>query len=63
METNPRGLFKKGGSVRVWISRDERHLPVMFEVSMGFGTGTAELAQYTPPSAEEAANASEAKLK
>jgi len=49
MEKNPRGLFKKGGSVRVWISRDERHLPVMFEVSMGFGTGTAELAQYTPP--------------
>jgi len=49
MEKNPRGLFKKGGSVRVWISRDERHLPVMFEVSMGFGTGTAELSQYTPP--------------
>ncbi len=49
MEENPRGLFKKGGSVRVWISRNEPHLPVMFEVSMGFGTGTAELAQYTPP--------------
>ena len=57
MEKNPRGLFKKGGSVRVWISRDEQHLPVMFEVSMGFGTGTAELAQYTPP-AEAGAQAS-----
>jgi hypothetical protein len=55
MEVNPRGLFKKGGSVRVWISRDERHLPVMFEVSMGFGTGTAELSQYTPPTEDVAA--------
>jgi hypothetical protein len=55
METNPRGLFKRGGSVRVWISRDERHLPVMFEVSVGFGTGTAELSQYTPPTDEASA--------
>ena len=59
METNPRGLFKNGGSVRVWISRDERHLPVMFEVSMGFGTGTAELSQYTPPT--EAPSVAEAR--
>lgn len=49
MEENPRGLFKRGGRVRVWISQDERRLPVQFEVGMKFGTGTATLTEYIPP--------------
>lgn len=49
MDVNPRGLFKRGGHVRVWISQDERHLPVQFEVGMKFGTGVASLASYQPP--------------
>ncbi len=49
MEKNPRGLFKRGGTVRVWIAQDDRHLPVQFEVGMKFGTGVATLSSYTPP--------------
>ena len=49
METNPKGMFKRGGEVRVWISQDDRKLPVKFEVAMKFGTGTAYLTEYHPP--------------
>jgi len=58
MDKAPRGLFKRGGRVRVWISQDDKHLPVKFEVAMKFGTGTAVLAEYHPPTgAQEIANA------
>jgi hypothetical protein len=46
-KTAPKGMFKKGSSVRVWISRDERRLPVRFEVEFKIGTGVATLIQYT----------------
>lgn len=45
----PKGMFKRGSKVRVWISQDERHLPVKFEVEFKIGTGTAVLESYTPP--------------
>ncbi len=51
MEKDPKGMFKRGGTVRVWISQDERRLPVKLEVSMRYGTGTAWLTDYTPPTA------------
>ena len=41
MENNPKGMFKRGGTVRVWISQDEKRLPVKLEVSLNYGTGTA----------------------
>lgn len=50
MENNPKGMFKKGGSVRVWISQDARHLPVKFEVSLKYGTATAMLIEHEQPS-------------
>ena len=50
MDENPKGLFKRGGHVRVWISQDGKRLPVKFEVGMKFGTGTALLSEYQPPS-------------
>ncbi|HEU5079703.1 MAG TPA: DUF3108 domain-containing protein [Opitutaceae bacterium] len=56
MEKNPRGLFKRGGRVRVWISQDEKRLPVQFEVGMKFGTGTALLTEYRPPGSAGVAN-------
>lgn len=49
MDVNPKGMFKRGGRVRVWISQDEKHLPVKFEVAMKIGTGTALLTDYKPP--------------
>lgn len=47
----PKGMFKRGSTVRVWIAQDERHLPVRFKVDFKFGAGTATLVQYTPPTA------------
>jgi Protein of unknown function (DUF3108) len=51
MEKNPKGMFKRGDEVRVWITQDSRHLPVQFEVKLKFGTATAHLTDYTPPAA------------
>lgn len=49
-KTAPRGMFKRGSTVRVWISQDERRLPVKFEVEFKFGSGVATLVDYQPPS-------------
>lgn len=51
----PKGMFKRGSTVRVWISQDEQHLPVRFKVDFKFGAGTATLTQYEPPSVARAA--------
>jgi hypothetical protein len=47
--TAPKGMFKRGSNVRVWISQDEKHLPVKFEVEFKFGVGVSTLIRYTPP--------------
>jgi hypothetical protein len=54
MEKDPKGMFKRGGTVRVWISQDEKRLPVKLEVSMRYGKGTAWLTDYQPPSSQVA---------
>ena len=56
MEKDPRGLFKRGGQVHVWISQDDRRLPVKFEVAMKVGTGTAKLVDHRPPTAPSVAD-------
>ncbi len=48
-KTAPKGMFKRGSTVRVWISQDEHRLPVRFEVEFKIGTGTATLVSYLPP--------------
>ncbi len=48
----PQGMFKRGGEVRVWVSTDERSLPLRFEVKLKVGTGVAVLTDYRPPSLE-----------
>ena len=56
-KTPPKGMFKKGSTVRVWISQDDgRRLPVKFEVEFTIGTGVATLAQYQPPTGAETVN-------
>lgn len=49
MAGEPRGLFRRGGRIAVWISTDEARLPVRFEVAVAVGTATATLVDYTPP--------------
>ena len=51
MEKDPKGMFKNGAEVRVWITQDSRHLPVQLEVKFKFGTAVAHLTDYTPPAA------------
>ena len=49
-KTPPKGMFKKGSAVRVWIAQDDpRRLPVKFEVEFKFGSGVATLVAYQPP--------------
>lgn len=52
--TAPKGMFKRGSTVRVWVSTGEGHLPVKFEVEFKFGSGVATLVKYQPPSAPDA---------
>jgi hypothetical protein len=48
-KTPPKGMFKRGSSVHVWISQDGQRLPVRFEVEFKFGAGIATLIHYEPP--------------
>lgn len=49
-KTPPKGMFKRGSQVHVWIAQDdEQHLPVKFEVEFSFGAGVATLVKYEPP--------------
>lgn len=53
-KTPPKGMFKKGSTVRVWIETDdERRLPVKFEVEFKIGTGVATLTHYEPPASSK----------
>ena len=49
MDGPPKGMFKKGGAVKVWISNDADRLPLKFEVNVKVGTATATLVDYHPP--------------
>jgi hypothetical protein len=51
-KTPPKGMFKRGSNVHVWISQDGQRLPVKFEVEFKFGAGLATLIKYEPPSGE-----------
>lgn len=46
MEKNPKGLFKKGGEIKVWISQDASNLPVKMQLKLNFGSATLLLSDY-----------------
>jgi hypothetical protein len=46
MEKNPKGLFKRGGEIKVWIAQDGSRLPVKMQLVLKFGTATLSLAEY-----------------
>jgi hypothetical protein len=48
-KTPPKGMFKRGSTVKVWIAQDDHKLPVQFQVEFKIGTGTATLDAYRPP--------------
>ncbi len=45
----PKGMFRRGGEIRVWVSLDEARLPLRFEVKLKVGTAFAVLTNYQPP--------------
>jgi hypothetical protein len=45
----PSGLFKRGGSLKIWIEDSPARLPLRVEVKGRFGTVTADLVDYSPP--------------
>jgi hypothetical protein len=62
-KTPPKGMFKRGSSVHVWISQDAQRLPVKFEVEFKFGAGVANLIKYQPPTHSAQPDAPEAAKK
>jgi len=44
----PKGMFKRGETVKVWIGQDPHHLPLQFQVQFKFGSGIATLSAYHP---------------
>jgi len=49
MDQNPKGLFKKGGEIKVWIAQDAAHLPVKMQLKLKFGTASLLLSKYEAP--------------
>jgi len=56
MEKNPKGLFNRGGEIKVWIAQDGSRLPVKMQLKLKFGSATLLLNNYqqaadAPPAA------------
>jgi hypothetical protein len=49
MEKDPKGMFKKGGEIKVWIAQDGSRLPVKMQLKLNFGAATLLLSEYQPP--------------
>lgn len=49
MDKNPKGLFKRGGEVKVWIAQDGSRLPVKMQLRLNFGSATLSLSGYKEP--------------
>ena len=51
METEPKGLFKRGGQVKVWIAQDGTRLPVKMQLVLKVGTASLLLTKHEGPPA------------
>lgn len=49
MEKDPKGLFKKGGEIKVWIAQDASNLPVKMQLKLKVGSATLLLSEYKKP--------------
>jgi hypothetical protein len=49
MDKDPKGLFKRGGEIKVWIAQDGSRLPVKMQLKLGFGTASLSLSSYQAP--------------
>lgn len=46
MDKDPKGLFKKGGEIKVWIAQDGSRLPVKMQLKLKFGTASLLMTKY-----------------
>lgn len=53
MEKDPKGLFKRGGEIKVWISQDDSKLPVRMQLVLKYGTASLLLTDYQAPKEKE----------
>jgi hypothetical protein len=55
----PRGVFRKGGEIKVWVSEREPRLPVQMQLKLNFGSALLTLVEHSvqPRTAERPANA------
>lgn len=44
-----KGLFKRGGEIKVWIAQDGSKLPVKMQLKLNFGSATLLLSDYQAP--------------
>lgn len=44
----PKGLFKRGGEIKVWIAQDGSRLPVKMQLVLKYGTASLLLTDYEP---------------
>jgi hypothetical protein len=49
MQRDPKGLFKRGGEIKVWIAQDGTKLPVKMQLKLNFGSATLSLSSYQAP--------------
>jgi hypothetical protein len=49
MEKNPRGIFKRGGEFKVWVSQSGQKLPVKMQLKLAFGSAILLLTDYKKP--------------
>lgn len=49
MAANPKGIFKRGGEIKVWIAQDGSRLPVKMQLILKYGTASLLLTNYVGP--------------
>ncbi|HYC72744.1 MAG TPA: DUF3108 domain-containing protein [Opitutaceae bacterium] len=49
MDKDPKGLFKRGGEIKVWIAQDDSKLPVKMQLVLKYGTASLLLSDYRAP--------------
>ena len=52
---DPKGMFKRGAEIKVWIAQSGANLPVKMQLALKFGAATLWLSDYKPPASAAAA--------
>lgn len=47
MDKDPKGLFKRGGEIKVWIAQDGSRLPVKMQLVLKYGAASLLMTQHT----------------